>query len=170
MRNENVYPAKGVFLPIFFLIAAIFEFCSWSLNRYLGLLFGFVCLFASMLLFYNYLKIKYIFKENSLLIETPVGPKEIEYSSIVRTEEGKLRLLGPLPKDMRWSMKKSMSVAPALWYFGILIVFGADGKIFISPVRRQEFLSKLESRLPGTRPPQLKVDPCIQEGGSRFAE
>jgi len=167
VSDENVYRSRGLYLIVFLLAVTVmwvfiagFQYLLESSAEYRFDVFqyDFILSLASIIIlsvltivFYNiWMKIMYTLKDNGLLIESPVMPKEIEYTSIVLVEERTLWMTDPLYKGKRWNASECMQFAPAFFYDGIMITYGADEKIFISPVRKQEFLSKLETRLPST--------------------
>ena len=83
-------------------------------------------------------KTKYIFEEDGLLIKTLFTKKKINYSSIEEIKD----------------LKSFFTVHSMLVLFSsdlVYIQYDRRGEIWITPVRKQEFLSKLRSRCPLAR-------------------
>jgi len=144
MRDADTYRSGGVWLSPLFLLAAAVSFLFYNTLGNLRIVLGVFFIFFAFMIVYRYLEISYIFGGRGLIIETSAGSREIVYDSIVSIEEKWVWLTAPLFKG-KWSDDRTES-RPALWSSGIMIVFGASESVFISPVRRNEFLSKLETR------------------------
>jgi len=150
MTNENEYRTQGyksypVIMLIVFAIAAL-AFCirmitgnysEYYLTRAL-IIFPVAALITA---YYsnNYIKIRYILADNSLIVKTVSKNYEIPYSMFWVVEETK----------RSFPATRTMKTAPGKYQ--IKIIYNGDQEIFISPERIDEFLMKLESKLPDPR-------------------
>ncbi|MDR2865845.1 MAG: PH domain-containing protein [Methanomassiliicoccaceae archaeon] len=150
MRDENTYRSKlgalyyliplvilGVmFLPMYHLISntAIFLIVSIAI----------LVLFISIET-WGYRKLRYMIRENDILIEAPWLKTEIEYASITCIEEA---------SSLREILKTIFVTGTVISLDQIKITCYANlGKgsvsthIFISPKKKEEFLSKVATKL-----------------------
>ena len=147
MQGESVYRSKGISRPILFSALIPLWFIALMRDDLLLMVLGGSMLFITALSFVHYFKTKYTLKENILLVEQWSRQTEIEYSSIVRVTEYKaMKIVKELPDDgdTRSNVKNvSLNMRDS-----ILILYGADKGVLISPAMKQEFLLDLEARIP----------------------
>ncbi|MDR0778082.1 MAG: PH domain-containing protein [Methanomassiliicoccaceae archaeon] len=136
MSDDDAYRSKmgafyaGVIIFLFILGGALLV---GGISKFIG---GTVLVWLVALFFlYMWLRARYTFKENGLLIRTSISGREIDYSSIKQIQD----LSGLL----------TVHTMPVLFSSDLIhIKYDKHGDIWISPVRKQEFLSKLRARCP----------------------
>ena len=139
MPDDNVYRSRmGIgyaCCPLFFIVVGIcllsVELSTVSVASAIafcatGLFFIFICL-----------RTRYIFGENGLTIKTLFTEREIKYSSINWIKDESLgavhQMVVPYSSEM------------------VHMQYDRNGHVWVTPVRKQEFISKLRARCPLVR-------------------
>ncbi|MCL2031854.1 MAG: PH domain-containing protein [Methanomassiliicoccaceae archaeon] len=153
MSGEDTYKPKisvfyyaiasaGVVALILSAVCLMFFYEYMLSQDYFGMLLFCSVLLSTLTIFIICVRsrVRFTFKENGLLINGILRKYEIGYSSITHVTED--------DSFAAFYYPGTFGPATALSLDQILIGYGATKKIYIAPEKKQEFLSKLEKKLP----------------------
>lgn len=138
MPDDNAYRSKmGAFyaVTILFIFMLGIILLLWLPSDPASIAIAAVLWATALFFLFMWSRAKYTLKENGLLIRTTFAEREIEYLSVtqIKDESGHMAYHG------MWVVFSTDL---------ILITYDKRGVIWISPVKKQEFLSKLRVRCP----------------------
>jgi hypothetical protein len=138
MSDDNAYRSKmGAFyaVTILFIFMLGIILLLWLPSDPASIAIAAVLWATALFFLFMWSRAKYTLKENGLLIRTTFAEREIEYLSVtqIKDESGHMAYHG------MWVVFSTDL---------ILITYDKRGVIWISPVKKQEFLSKLRVRCP----------------------
>ena len=150
MAKENEYRVPGSrysFILSAIMYAASLIYVYWVLSQNFDLnsirtiqILIYVFVIGPLFLALSFMRtsIRYTIREDSLFVITAFKGIEIKYSAIRQVEE----------TFRSYAQFRSPATAPG--NDQIRIVYDGNNEIFISPERKEEFVTKLRSRLPGS--------------------